>query len=154
LAIAHFHRPENKAVQWLPLLSEASRNRQQVNPEFCGILFRRLLVMHGIAVQHEPSLKCSSRRPPGFRVIGAMRTNLAEATFFKSIGFSRSNEGSGKLRARFINPTQSLNLNNRNIMKSMRDIVVIEMGNICAIQIRIIRGIEMKDFDQDKREIF
>jgi hypothetical protein len=74
-------------------------------------------------------------------VIGAMRTDLAEATCLNSIGFSRSNEGSGKRRARFINPTQSLNLNNINMiksmnlkninrMKSMRDILVIEIRNI------------------------
>jgi hypothetical protein len=33
-ATARFHRPENKAVQWLPFLNEARRNGRQVNPEF------------------------------------------------------------------------------------------------------------------------
>jgi hypothetical protein len=71
-------------------------------------------VIHGIAAQHQ-----SLSHPPGFRVITAIAPNITEVAFFNSISFSRSNEGSGKLRARFINTTKLMNLKNVKITKSM-----------------------------------
>jgi hypothetical protein len=48
-----------------------------------------------------------------------MITSISEVTFSNSVGFFRSNEGQGKLRARFRNTIKSMSLNHINITTSI-----------------------------------